>query len=247
MDKVSIPSVNRIAGRQSIKMDNLDVFNGIELKRERRLSVEIYEVLRLLIIKTALHPGQFISEVDVGNMLGVSRTPVREAFLNLARDGFVEIFPQSHMKVSKISAKDLEQAMFIRETMELASIPLVVKNISENCIVNLENINKRIRSTIRDDDYVGFIENDDLFHRTLIESSGYDLVVDIVRQVGGRLDRLRYITSAMPGAAELSAQDHDDLISALRDKNVVACEEVLRGHLQRSWEKLKRAIQTHGS
>lgn len=245
MSKSASISRTRNERQQSAKMERLNVFADVKLKRERRLSVEIYEVLRSLIITTTLKPGQSINEVDVGESLGVSRTPVREAFLSLARDGFIKMFPQSRIEVSIIDAKELEHAMFIRETLELALIPLVIEKLDDTLVSKLESINRKIKDAVTDNDYIRFIENDDLFHRTISESVGNELVLDTMRQMSGRLDRLRYITSAMPGAAEVSVKDHDNLIKALKDKDAAKTEKILKAHLQRSWSKLSKAIEMY--
>src|SRR6188474_173705 len=81
---------------------------------------QIYAALRREIVTMALKPGQALSEKEIADRFGVSRQPVREAFIKLAEKELVQVMPQRGTYVSKISVRDLANARFVREAVEVA-------------------------------------------------------------------------------------------------------------------------------
>lgn len=86
------------------------------------ISPQIYERLRRSITTLAILPSESLSEKDLAGQLGVSRTPVREAFIRLADEGLIDIFPQRGSFVAPIRMSDVEEAQFIREALEVAVV-----------------------------------------------------------------------------------------------------------------------------
>src|ERR1700751_1292311 len=91
-------------------------------RANRTTRVEAYDALRASIISLQRAPGQRLSEAELAKELGVSRTPVREAIIQLRTDGLVEVTPQAGTFVSKISLRNVREAQFAREALECAAI-----------------------------------------------------------------------------------------------------------------------------
>ncbi|MFI5369478.1 MAG: GntR family transcriptional regulator, partial [Spirochaetia bacterium] len=93
-----------------------------EQEKNQPIHQWVYQILRSNIIKLHLKPAQRISENEVSEALGVSRTPVREAFIRLAEDGLIKITPQKRSIVSLIDLDQADEARFIRRALEKAVI-----------------------------------------------------------------------------------------------------------------------------
>src|ERR1700757_1617307 len=97
----------------------------------RTTRVEAYEALRASIVSLQRAPGQRLSEAELARDLGVSRTPVREAIIQLRADGLVEVTPQRGSFVSKISLRNVREAQFAREALECAAVRVAVDRIDD--------------------------------------------------------------------------------------------------------------------
>ena len=88
--------------------------------RQSTMGTRVFEAIRQAIVQLQLRPGNPLSEADIGRQLGVSRQPVREAFIKLAESGLVEIRPQRGTYVRLISVREVGNARFLRAAIEVA-------------------------------------------------------------------------------------------------------------------------------
>ena len=96
--------------------------------------------LRMLkenIISMELKPGAMVSENELAAQLGLSRTPVREALMDMAQYGLVDILPQRGSRISLIDYALVEEARFAREVLEVAILSIVCENVTEESLVQL--------------------------------------------------------------------------------------------------------------
>src|SRR6476620_1943385 len=96
----------------------------ISLTNGARAGLAVYDALRQAIVSTELEPGRQISENEIADKLGVSRTPVREALARLRDDQLVQIVPQLGTFVSRISVSGVDDAQFLREALECSAVRL---------------------------------------------------------------------------------------------------------------------------
>src|SRR5690348_1112122 len=101
---------------------------SISSPARKTLGKVAYSKIREEIITLNFKPGQMLSESEIGSVLGVSRTPIREAFLMLVQEGLLEILPQRGARVALISEKRYAENMFVRESLEISALKLVAKN-----------------------------------------------------------------------------------------------------------------------
>ena len=101
------------------------------IERPASAGAQAFAALRHAIVTLKLRPGQSFSEQEVAQQLGVSRTPVREAFIKLADAGLVEVLPQRGTFVRKISVKAVKDARFVREAIELAVLRQAVGRLGQ--------------------------------------------------------------------------------------------------------------------
>ena len=123
---------------------------GVKIDEYLPLRDVVFYTLRQAILRGELKPGERLLEIRLANKLGVSRTPVREAFLRLQNEDLVEMVPQKQTIVSRINLDRVEQGRFLRESLEAAAIPLVLSRYTPDMVVKLkENIveQKRARCT----------------------------------------------------------------------------------------------------
>ena len=213
-----------------------------ELQSGVVLSEQIYGYVRSAIVAGIVEPGMSVLEPDLAKRFGVSRTPVREALLRLRDDGLVIIKRQSGIIIAPIDKNRVEEAMIVREALEPRMAAMAAERISQRTVLDLEFETDRMSAAIEPHDHRAFIEADNMFHRLLINASGFMHIVQITEQVSGQLDRIRYLSVAEPIRAAAAIQEHRTLIKHLQDGDAAACEQMVRQHLQESWVLIRELL-----
>src|SRR3954454_12640945 len=111
-----------------------------------RVGLAVYAALRDAIIATELEPGRQVSENEVAEKLGVSRTPVREAVAKLRDDQLVEVVPQLGTFVSRISVAGVDDAQFLREALECSAVRLAAVRVDKDDVATLRALIARQES-----------------------------------------------------------------------------------------------------
>ena len=143
-------------------------------------------------------PGDKISENELAQVYGVSRTPVREAMQRLADEGLVEIFPQSGTFVARIPYEELPEAMVIRKALENTTASMAATRATRSQMLTLASIIEQQREAAAMQDPGGFHRADELFHAKLAEIAGYPGIWRLVLQVKPQVDRYRRLTLILP-------------------------------------------------
>ncbi|GJM71817.1 hypothetical protein HMSSN036_40330 [Paenibacillus macerans] len=101
-------------------------------KNRNTLSDHAYQVIRGAIVTLQLEPGQLVFESELGSTLGVSRTPIREAFRRLMTEELIEILPQRGARIAYMSKKKIEEARFVRVSLEVSAFKEAARKWNAN-------------------------------------------------------------------------------------------------------------------
>jgi DNA-binding GntR family transcriptional regulator len=195
---------------------------------------ELYE----RVVGLALPPGTKISEVDVANQMDVSRQPVRDAFYRLSTLGFLIIRPQRATTVAPISVRQVEQARFIRTAIELETIRLAGERATERDFATLEDNLSLQREAVQCGDKRKFQALDDHFHQLLCEMAGQHHVWTLIQEKKAHMDRVRFLS--LDDGAETALNDHVEILTALRSRDLERAAAAVRLHLSRITEMVER-------
>lgn len=173
------------------------------LSYDRPAASQIFGFIRDAIISMELLPGQMISETALAQQFGVSRTPVREALIQLSNIGFVEVLPQRGTYVSKFSMEKILEARFIREALEVAVVTQLATNSNEairlEAVDACEKIIADQKTAAADDDALTFQSLDDNFHQTLAGFTQYPRVASLIEAEKAHMDRVRNLSLHVSG------------------------------------------------
>jgi DNA-binding GntR family transcriptional regulator len=184
-------------------------------RRGATISAAIYRQLRTQIVSMARRPGDVIAEKDIARQYGVSRTPVREALLQLAGEGLVDIFPQVGTFVSRISMAALPEALVIRKALEEAAVRYAATRATASQILRLQASLAQQREADDVGDFDGFHQGDELFHALIAEAAGYPRFWTLTQQVKVQVDRCRRLTLPAPGRMSRVIAEHQDIVDAI--------------------------------
>jgi DNA-binding GntR family transcriptional regulator len=218
-----------------------------EGRRPRRASAGpyLYAALRDQIVRAELAPGERLSEAELGERLGVSRTPIREALGRLRDDRLVEVRPQIGTFVSRISPQSVSDAQFIREALECTAVRVSAELADEESMAQLqENLRAQERATDRID-IDSWLLLDDTFHRHLCDLSGHPAVWPVNERAKSHLNRLRRLSLTMPEYLPSMVEDHRAVADAVADHDPDAAEIALREHLRAVLREVPRIREQH--
>lgn len=184
------------------------------------------------IINLELAPGSQISENELAVEMGLSRTPVREALIELSKVEIVEIHPQRKSTVSLINSELVEESRFMRNLLECAVVELVCEMAGPMDIERL-NANIRLQSFYLDGTYTNELMTlDNQFHGMLFEIAKKTRVFQLIQNIAIHFDRVRGM--ALSSVKDLKVvQDHQDLVELIRQKDAKGAQELMTLHLNR--------------
>ncbi|MDR2303324.1 MAG: GntR family transcriptional regulator [Treponema sp.] len=193
----------------------------------------VYASLRKSIINLNLVPGTVISEKEISLRYDVSRTPVREAFIHLSKEGLVKVIPQRETLVSLIDLDRVEQELFLRESLEMAVLEPFINRCRPEHIAELEEIVKIQTAAFDRSEYINFMNSDDRFHRVFFEVAGHKLGWEVLESMCGHYYRVRLLTVWLNGIVQNIVSQHIEILSAIKKKDVRESRLKLGRHLHK--------------
>lgn len=193
----------------------------------------VYSVLKEDIITLKFKPGQIISEKEISDLFQLSRTPVREAFLKLTQEGLLEVYPQRGTFVSLIDLYEVEEARFIRESLERATVRVACKKATAEDIALLkENVSKQ-KKCVESNDYNQLFHLDEEFHQLITQIAKKELVWSIIQQMNAHLNRIRMLSLAANINWDLILLQHEGIIQGIEQGDAEHAERIMEEHLKK--------------
>lgn len=192
---------------------------------------EVSRQLRSDIAAGLLEPQRLYGIAEVADRLGVSITPVREALLELARDGLVEVARNRGFRVREVSDADLEEIVELRVLLEIPAVRRLAGQLPPAEAKELRRLAKASVEAARSGDLSSYLQLDRDFHLRLLALAGNSRLVDVVARL--RDETRLYGLGRLAGTKALVAttREHTALLTALETGDADAAEAVLRGHL----------------
>lgn len=187
--------------------------------------------LRRAIVELRIRPGARLSEQEIASRYGVSRQPVREALIGLAKTRLVEIYPQRGTVVARISVQKMMEARFVREAIEVAVVRRACEVFHPQHRARLDDLLERQAEAARRDDRLAFHRPDELFHMTLAQGAGCELAWDAIVDIKAHMDRVCHLTLDEGSSMSTLVAQHRAIIDAIDRREPAAAEAALRSHL----------------
>ncbi|MFD5712268.1 GntR family transcriptional regulator [Streptomyces pharetrae CZA14] len=198
---------------------------------QERLRDQVAHALRAALISGELQPGRVYSAPALASDFGISATPVREAMLDLVREGLVEPVRNKGFRVTEISERDLDQYSELRALIEVPTVGAVTRSASREQLEALRPVAEEIVVSARDHDLLGYLDADRRFHLALLGLHGNDRLVETVGDLRKR-SRLYGLTALdARGMLLPSAQEHLELLDLMLAGDAAAAEAVMSRHL----------------
>ncbi len=192
---------------------------------------QTYQILRKAILDGKLQPGHRMVAKHLTETLGVSRTPLREAFQLLEQEGLVRRRPNGVVEVVGLSLGEIEELYEIRAMVEGMACRRAATRITSEQLTQLERVAQEIGRSTAANDYAAVERYGREFHRIIFEAGDTNRGGEILRQLQDQIHRYRPVSIAMPGRTADAFKEHAVVQRALMDRDPDAAEQAMRDHV----------------
>ncbi len=213
--------------------------SGLDLrvKQDKLVRDKVVDALREAILDGALQPGRRLTERELTELTGVSRTSVREALRRLQAEGLVEESPSRGLRVSIPTEDEVDQIYEIRAELEPLAVRLFVERASQEEVEVLATVAQQV--TPGGDDNKDVL---DRFDKVLLDGCRNPMLAELLGGLYSRIHALRRVSAATPGRMAVTKQEYADLVAAIRDGSAADAVEVARRHVAAARASAKVAM-----
>jgi DNA-binding GntR family transcriptional regulator len=212
------------------------------LERPRSLTEMVIAQIRELIVAGRLVLGEQLSESALAEQLGVSRTPVREAFLRLETERLVEVRPQRGTFVFQYGVAELRDICELREVLETGALRIALSRNRTRLIERLEGAANAAEAArvVDPGPYQAF---DNAFHDALVKACENEELIEAYERISGRVRTIRYRLTRSRRQIAGSQRGHREIVNALREGRDADAVKRLGKHVYNSYEMFRREIE----
>ncbi|MEV4115301.1 GntR family transcriptional regulator [Nonomuraea sp. NPDC049695] len=195
------------------------------------LREQVSQALRAALITGEMRPGVVYSAPVLAAQFGVSATPVREAMLDLAKEGLVEAVRNKGFRVTELSDRDLDELTEIRQLIEVPTVARLADSSRAEEFERLRPIAEEIVSAAEGGDLLAYVDADLRFHVELLTLAGNGHLVEVVRDLRNRARLYGLSQLAERGTLADSAREHLQLLDALKNGDSQAVGHIMVEHI----------------
>ncbi len=200
--------------------------------RAGSLRDQVRRSLQAAMVAGELAPGELYSAPALGERFGVSATPVREAMLDLAKDGFVVAERNRGFRVVEMSDADLDEICQIRLLLEVPSTVQAAKIVTSEVLDQLTELAELIVDAAARGDLIDYLDSDRRFHVLLISQLGNERLTELVDRLRRQTRLFGLVALAKSGVLVTSAAEHHQLVETIRAGDSAATKALITSHIK---------------
>lgn len=208
----------------------------------RSLHETVTARLRDLIVEGHLPEGSRIIEKQLCEKLGISRTPLREAFKVLAVEGLIEIQPNRGAIVRRIETREARDMLTVISRMEALAGELACANATDAEIAGVRVLHDRMMELFAKRERMLYFGVNQSIHLEIVRIARNDVLRAMHAQLHARMKRIRFRGNDIPGNWAAAVADHERIIAALEARDGKLLGALLQKHLDDSWGRLEASL-----
>ena len=219
----------------------------------KSLSNQVYDLLKGKILASEIEPGERLMQIPVAEILNVSRTPVREAFLRLEHDGLVERLPQGGVRVTPLSLETVNKVFGIRSVLEGYAAELVCDNINPENLEELEMLRDQAMELLSDRELGEeaklrkFFQLNTVFHDVIYMATGNEYLERTITNLKNLVLRMRALGLRRSDTWIQAWEEHSRLIELIKARDKSGISELMRVHVTNAAQHVISAFMKSGS
>ena len=211
-----------------------------ELSKPESLTKIAHDAIHSYILSGQLTVDEVYKEKNIAEDLGISRTPVREALLELSAQGLITFLPRKGLVINKFSKQDVEEVFEIRLALELATIKKICQNRSSLDFSHLRHCLKQHKESLSTQpELTDFMNFDRDFHMAIYKLAGNGRLVNIMYNIRDQVHLMGMRALSVGGRMEEVVQEHEEIVKAVTDGRENEALNLMEYHLDRSKKSVK--------
>jgi DNA-binding GntR family transcriptional regulator len=206
------------------------------------LQDEVVTRIKQMIEDGSLLPGSRIPERRLCEQLGVSRTPLREAFHVLGAQGLIELQPRRGAVVKRLGPDEIDHMFEVLEVLEGLAGELACNLMSDEALSRIEALHEKMMAAFKRRNRSKFFEINQQIHEQIVKASGNPILERVYQGLSGQMRRIRYMPEITEDQWQLAAREHAAIMQSLKARNSKAAGRVLREHLRTKRERVKTLL-----
>lgn len=209
------------------------------------VSRSVERTIRRMIIEGELAPGTRLVETRIGELLGVSKTPVRDALTSLAKTGLVEAQPFRGSQVIEITPTFVDEVLEMRQMLETAAVERSFDRLSAENLEHMESLAVQMEESAQRRDFQSVVERDAEFHRHFFEVGGQRLLLEFWSYLEPRIQLIqsygRMHSPPTPSGTDLKS--HQTYLEAIRSRDVGIARDAVIQHIENGRRRIYSMFQ----
>ncbi len=216
---------------------------SIDPIERRPLHEAAIDRLRELIFQGELTPGSRLNERLLAQRLGISRTPLREAFKLLAAEGLVELLPNRGAIVAQLDAVRIGETLQVMGALEALIGELACRQASDASIDEVRALHFEMRAAHARRDLAAYFRHNQSIHLRLAEAAGNAILAQTYRQLNANVRRVRYMANLSAERWDAAVREHDAILDALSMRDGERLKSLLSEHLAHKTASVLAALE----
>ena len=212
-----------------------------------RINEQVYEAIETAIVRCELGPGTVLGDRQLAEVLGVSRTPVRDALHRLESSGLVERRGRMGWMVSTFALQDVRELFELRRIFEPLGLERLSETWEEAVVRELSHSFEKFPERLTRDLLPDYLHEDRRFHKQIVRCSRNGRIIRFYETVEKQIDRIRhYLSYNYEGRVEASLKEHREICAAIAAHDLSAATETLDNHLRNVEELISALARERG-
>jgi DNA-binding GntR family transcriptional regulator len=211
--------------------DDKDLAPFLPKLERQRLHDTVVDHLRRFIVEGVLEPGKKLNERELCETLGISRTPLREAFKVLAHEGLIELSPNRGATVATMSEAEIREMFELMSGLEAFSGELACERITPAEIAEIKSLHYAMLACRAQNDLAGYYSRNQAIHDRINEAARNPALRQVYVSINHRLQALRFRSNYQIPKWDRAIHDHEDMLEALDARDGKRLSAILRHHL----------------
>jgi len=211
------------------------------IEKPDSLAKMAYESIRASILSGGWEIGKMYNEKAIAADLGISRTPVREALLELASQDLVIFLPRRGLMVNRFSRRDVDEIFELRKAIELAAVEKIAKAYPPFDLLEIEESLLKQRKAAKAKDFLAFMEADRLFHTYFSKLTNNRRLIATLGNLRDMIDLMGYTALSLEGRASKVIDEHQMIFEAVNKGKPAEARHAMAYHLDQSKEAVEES------
>jgi DNA-binding GntR family transcriptional regulator len=224
------------------ELDLKSIVGEAHLSRPMSLAEEAANTLREMILLEKLPAGMALPERDLSDVLGISRTPLREAIRILAHEGLIEFSASRRPRVADPTISEITNHLRIQGALEALSGELACVTAMDDELRHIASLNEEMIEQAGREEPVAAFKRDMAFHSAIVIAAKNEPLVETHKSNNARLWRARFMSSQRKVSRKSTASEHTQIVDALLRRDGPAAAKALKRHLKTAETNIANAI-----